>query len=352
MIGSTAMPRAQAGVGVLGPKSAMLFGFRMTVRLVAGCALVAFCTAAPACKKKDSAGVQADGASAKPPVVKRKSKEQAAVGPQAARGAWAEPAPVAATASVDERAAAAVPVPLAPTAAVAPMPDLPPPPPSLAMGGATPNDPSALPGRPARVGPNPLGGADPGAAAAPVPPDRPQIVLEPAPPAGAAAAPVPVIVAASPVAAAPESLGGPREHAEPALDITGYLSAADVERVVGNKAKLRRQDLPGTAPSATYNAIYFGPEKGDGFGVALQVWRDANLAESRTRFNTMRNTYSNVAPTNKVAEQGFRAYFNGVVTLVFANVRRPMVASVSCSTKVCTADQLIEFAHRASERLQ
>jgi hypothetical protein len=139
---------------------------------------------------------------------------------------------------------------------------------------------------------------------------------------------------------------------EPALDITGYLSVADLERVLGPKVKLRRGDLPGTPPSPTHNSAYYAPQKGDGFGVALQVWRDPNLAESRTRFNTMRNTYSNVAPTNKIAEQGFRAFFGGVVTLVFADPRRPLVAAVSCSTKVCTADHLIELSKRVAERLR
>ncbi len=139
---------------------------------------------------------------------------------------------------------------------------------------------------------------------------------------------------------------------EPPLDITGYLSAVDVARVLGDKAKLRRGDLPGALPSPVYNATYFQPDKGDHFGLAVQVWRDSNLAESRTRFNTMRNTYSDVAPTNKVTDQGFRAFFGGVVSLVFADPRRPLVVAVNCSTKVCTADQLIEIANRVNERLR
>lgn len=139
---------------------------------------------------------------------------------------------------------------------------------------------------------------------------------------------------------------------EPALDITGYLSSVDITRVLGDKAKLRRSELPGSKPSPTYNVLYFQPEKGDQFGLAVQVWRDSNLAESRTRFNTMRNTYSNVAPTNKVTDQGFRAFFGGVVSLVFADQRRPLVVAVNCSTKTCTADQLIELSNRVNERLR
>lgn len=325
--------------------------------------------AAGGCKKKDAA-VEGVTAGAKPPVVKRKAKdgEPAKGEPTKADAAKVEggrPAPVAAAAptavaapappaavamaaaatpAAGPAAAAAAPAAAAPAAA----------PPAAAPAAGPAADPAAAGARPTRVGPNPLGGADP-QAAAPTPPDRPGVVPEPAPKVPdrlAAEVPTPA-PAAEPAPAPPPALApAAREPGEPPLDITGYLSAADIERVLGNKAKLRRSDLPGTAPSPSYNVIYFGPDKGDGFGVALQVWRDSNLAESRTRFNTMRNTYSNVAPTNKVAEQGFRAFFNGVVTLVFANARRPMVAAVSCSTKTCTADQLIELAHRASERLQ
>lgn len=322
-------------------------------RLVLALATVALVAAATGgCKKKDGPGVEPVSTGSKPPVVKRKPKDVKAAEPAAAATPAAAGEPTAGLRPPPpEPVAAPVPAPASPAtapeaivapalaAAAQPAPEPLPAPPAAPMGAPAPAELAAnAGGRPPRAGPNPLGGADPGAAA-PETPDRPQPVPEPPP-----RMPEPVAAPALPQA--------PREPGEPALDITGYLSAADLERVLGAKTKLRRSDLAGTAPSAGYNAIYFAPDKGDGFGIALQVWRDANLAESRTRFNTMRNTYSNVAPTNKVAEQGFRAYFNGVVTLVFANVRRPLVAALSCSTKVCNADQIIELANRANERLQ
>ncbi|MBM4342453.1 MAG: hypothetical protein FJ100_03630 [Deltaproteobacteria bacterium] len=319
---------------------------------LAAAALVSLALSAAGCRKKDGPAVEPVSTGSKPPVIKRNPRDaQATEAPTVAAGPTA-PTPVAAPepgarpAPPSPEAAPGAPEAATATEAAAvvpahPAPEPVPAPPSAPPGAPVPSEFAANPaGMPPRAGPNPLGGADPGVAA-PALPDRPQPVPEPAP-----RMPDPV--------AAPAAEPAPtvREPGEPALDITGYLSAADLERVLGARARLRRSDLPGTAPSAGYNAIYFAAEKGDGFGIALQVWRDANLAESRTRFNTMRNTYSNVAPTNKVAEQGFRAYFNGVVTLVFANVRRPLVAALSCSTKVCTADQIIELANRANERLQ
>ena len=355
-------------------------------------ALTVGATAIQGCKKKDSAGVEATQAGGKKPqVVKRKGKdgEIAVPGPKPesgqgglAKGEVAKPVappadPAKALAEATQPAEA---VPAAPTAtadaptvgrgiagdqgAVAPGVAAPgvaapgnlPPGVAAAAGGAL----AAPPGRPPRVGPHPLGGADPGVAA-PALPDRPAPVPEPAPkmaePGGPAEVGKPVEPAKAadqpdPAPVVPEMARPQAVHTEPALDITGYLSAADIERVIGARAHLRRGDLPGTPPSPSYNALYFAPSKGDQFGVSAQVWRDTNLAESRTRFNTMRNTYSNVAPTNKIAEQGFRAFYGGVVSLVFADARRPLVASVSCATKVCTADQLIELASRVAQRLR
>ena len=139
--------------------------------------------------------------------------------------------------------------------------------------------------------------------------------------------------------------------AEPPLDVNGYIFVDDLAKVVGTRQKFHRAELTGVTPSPNYNALFFAAEKFDLFGFAVQVWRDPNLAESRTRFNTMKNSYSNVTPTNKVTDMGFRAFYGAVVTLVFVDPRRPLVAAVSCSTKLCSGDQMIELARRVAERL-
>lgn len=138
---------------------------------------------------------------------------------------------------------------------------------------------------------------------------------------------------------------------EPGLDVNGYISTADLEFVLGPKQKFRRTDLLGAQPSKSYNALYYAPQSGDQFGVSVQVWQDATVADSRVRFNSMRNSWSNVAPTNRIAEGGFRAHFEGVVTMVFADPRRPLIAAVSCSTKICSGDQLAQLSQRVYERL-
>ena len=138
---------------------------------------------------------------------------------------------------------------------------------------------------------------------------------------------------------------------EPPLDVNGYIIAADLPKVLGTKQKFHRTELVGINPSANYNAMFYAADKQDLFGVSVQVWRDPNLAESRTRFNTMKNSYSNVTPTNKVTDMGFRSYYGNVVTLVFVDPRRPLLAAISCSTKVCSGDQMIELARRVAERL-
>lgn len=314
----------------------------------------ALATLPAGCKKKEDA-VEAVKPT-KPPVMKRTARstvETPTAGlaqeatPSRAGRAPMQPAPVPSTApeaaTPAEAAAAAEPAaagagPAAPVAGAVPTaPPLPTQPQPPVLGGAplAPSQPDPA-GREAQAAPAGRAGerapAQPTIAEAETPPNAPEPMPE------------------APAVERPGAMDP--QAGEPPLDITGYLSAVDVSRVLGDKAKLRRGDLPGTLPSPVYNATYFQPEKGDHFGLAVQVWRDSNLAESRTRFNTMRNTYSDVAPTNKVTDQGFRAFFGGVVSLVFADPRRPLVVAVNCSTKVCTADQLIEIANRVNERLR
>lgn len=319
------------------------------LRALGALAVAAAMATLPAgCKKKEDA-VEAVKPS-KPPVVKRAARstvETPTAGlaqeatPSRAGRAPMQPAPVPSTApeAATPAEAAAAPGPAAPVAEAVPTdPTVPAQPnPAAVLGGAplAPTQPEPA-GREAQAAP--LGRAGDRAAA------QPAVAEAETPPS--APAPMPE----APVMERPGAMDS--QAGEPPLDITGYLSAVDVARVLGDKAKLRRGDLPGSLPSPVYNATYFQPEKGDHFGLAVQVWRDSNLAESRTRFNTMRNTYSDVAPTNKVTDQGFRAFFGGVVSLVFADPRRPLVVAVNCSTKVCTADQLIEIANRVNERLR
>ncbi|HAN32859.1 MAG TPA: hypothetical protein DCQ06_14790 [Myxococcales bacterium] len=148
------------------------------------------------------------------------------------------------------------------------------------------------------------------------------------------------------------SVAKPTNSIEPALDVTGYLTTVDLERVLGKRRRFVRQDLAGVKPSRAYNAVYFAPKRGGDFGISVQVWRDTNLIDSRTRFNSLKNTYTDVVATNRVTEQGFRAFYGGVVSLVFVDPRKPLLAAVSCSTKICKADKLIELCRRVAERLR
>jgi len=144
-----------------------------------------------------------------------------------------------------------------------------------------------------------------------------------------------------------------RAPADRLLDVTGLLSLVDLERVLGKKQKFTHATLPGIQPSDIYNALYYEPAGKSGtFGVAVQVWKDRNLNDARTRYNTMKNTYADIADTTAVTEQGFRAHFGEVVTLVFADPRRPIVAGVSCSTKLCKAADLIELSKRTFDHLR
>ena len=208
--------------------------------------------------------------------------------------------------------------------------------------------------------------------AAAVPVEAPKVGDEPAapPPTGAAQPAAPAAAAAPAgdepkppatgvlpkravkLAPTPHVLDKPIQRPDPPLDVTGYLTVRDLELALGKKHKFRRDQLVGSKPTTSYNSLYYAAADGKRFGVSVQVWRDKSLVDSRTRFNTMRNTYTDVVATNRVTEQGFRAYFGEVVTLVFADPRKPVVASVSCSVKLCSPKSIIELSRRVAERLR
>ncbi len=299
---------------------------------------------ASGCKKSTPA---ADGTK-KPPIVKAKKpgagdakgKEDAAAKADPAAGDKAPAGPGV----VSQRAAAprGTGAPEAPTPVAAPAPTVAAAPAPAA--GAAPT--AAAAAAPAPVVPVPAGRvrpvaevvakAEPGKAE----PAKPEAPKPAAPEVKADEPPLPpgsVVIHAAPT--------------EAPLDVNGYIIAADLPKVLGTKQKFHRTELVGINPTPNYNAMFYAADKQDLFGVSVQVWRDPNLAESRTRFNTMKNSYSNVTPSNKITDMGFRSYYGNVVSLVFVDPRRPLLAAVSCSSKVCGSDQLIEIARRVAERL-
>lgn len=325
--------------------SVVLLPHSRSARLLQLAAVLALVLSAVSCKKGTDAVEPVAGK--KPPIVK--AKKTAKAGDPAEAEAPGTPTPTAAAPAAPDSAAAqrasvrapeAV-TPIAAPAAAAPAPIVP-----KVPDSAKP----ALVAKP----PEPAKAAEPGKTVEPAKPARVLDAVKPPEPPKAPEAPKP---AKAPVREddAPVPPGGAVVRpapSEPPLDLTGYLSTADLEKVLGAKQRFRRAELPGVPPSPGYNAQLFASDKPNELGVTIQVWRDPNLAESRTRYNTMKNAYSNVTPSNKITDMGFRAWYGPVVTQVFVDPRRPLLGAVSCSAKVCNGEQLIELARRVAERLR
>ncbi len=285
------------------------------------------------CKKSTDAGAAAPGT--KPPIVKAKKPTDGKAKDAAAKPAEGDKAAVPAVASQRAPAPHVAGAPETPTPAAAPSP------------AAVPPAPVAAAPAPAPVVPVPAGRGKPAEVVAKAEPVKSepakQEAIKPEPPKPAPKAEEP-----------PLPPGAVVVHAAPTeapLDVNGYIIAADLPKVLGAKQKFHRTELVGITPTPNYNAMFYATDKAELFGVSVQVWRDPNLAESRTRFNTMKNSYSNVTPTNKITDMGFRSFYGNVVTLVFVDPRRPLLAAVSCAAKVCSGDQMIELARRVAERL-
>ncbi len=310
----------------------------------------------PATAKAQPAPEPAKPAEAAAPALGAAPTESGAVGEAAPAGAT-PPAPGAEAAAAAPGAVAVAAAPgAAPTdpAAVPPAGAALVPPGSVPAAGAPA---AADPADPAAGAP----GATPGAAVA-VPgadtqaADAARAAAEVAARGAAAAerpvepAPDPAADAGAPIQAA--RLRGEAPTAEPALDLTGFLTLRDLENRLEKAPLMRHDDLPGIKPTQGYNAIYFAPAKGNAFGVALQVWRDPSLIDSRTRFNTQKNTASNAVDTQVLGDLAFRSYFGGVVSLTFVDARQPLVATLSCSVKLCNKDQFIALARTVAERMR
>jgi hypothetical protein len=299
--------------------------------------------AATGCKK--SVDTAQNGG--KPPIVKaKKSGADAKTGDDKGAKPGDAAAKPGATpgkpADVADKVPAAPIRPTMPPAAPTPETQLPAPVPAPPAAG-----PPAAVAAPAPVVPVPVGRGKPAEVVAKAEPVKP----EPVRPEAARPEPIKAEAKPEPPPLPPGAVVVHATPGEPPLDVNGYIIAADLPKVLGTKQKFHRTELVGINPTPNYNAMFYATDKPDVFGVSVQVWRDANLAESRTRFNTMKNSYSNVSPTNKITDMGFRSFYGNVVTLVFVDPHRPLLAAISCSTKVCSGDQMIELARRVAERL-
>ncbi len=127
------------------------------------------------------------------------------------------------------------------------------------------------------------------------------------------------------------------------------LPKAQVEAALG-KHGLRTSKLSGIPPSPAYNdVLYLTPKKE--YALALQVWAEPTIRDTRVRFERMRNSYTNVQEATPVTAYTFFASWGDIYHLVFMDLKARRVAALSASSKVVPPHVLYQLAKSVAARL-
>ncbi len=138
----------------------------------------------------------------------------------------------------------------------------------------------------------------------------------------------------------------------PPLNVLNLLSLDDVRVVTESKIPLEEGRLTGVPRSPGYNNIYYADARGNRFGVAIQVWREDSIRDSRWRFQQLASTYPNVTANQAVTPQTFFSHWDDIYHLVFHNQGRRSSVAVSCGRHICDPEELVELARRVQSRLE
>ena len=152
----------------------------------------------------------------------------------------------------------------------------------------------------------------------------------------------------------PESAPTPRVAVRSVLsgmDLTKYITQADVRKIVSNDTLVQEGGLSGIEPSDRYNSVYFALPVRSSFGISVQIWRDKTRRDANTRFRRMRAQYANAEDSTAPTAKSFFSQWDEILTLSFADLTKRIVVSVSCSAKLCKPKQLMALAEFISGKI-
>ena len=107
--------------------------------------------------------------------------------------------------------------------------------------------------------------------------------------------------------------------------------------------------LDGQLPSPRYNSLYFKNGRGDKLGVAVQLWHEPALKDTRARYEQMKVSFPNTQETGNITKYTFFSHWGNVYHMVFMDLKRRRVVSVSSES--ITPNQLFTVATRVRDRL-
>ncbi len=140
----------------------------------------------------------------------------------------------------------------------------------------------------------------------------------------------------------------PRATAPP-LPISHALNAVELKTLTGKR--FQPDELPGQPATSRHNTVYFKPLKSNEYGVSVQLWHEPALRDTRARYENMKSTYPNVTETGNVTNSSFFAHWGAIHHLVFMDLKKRRVISVSAGNQTLTPEQLYAVATKVRDRL-
>ncbi|NUN15988.1 MAG: hypothetical protein HUU55_20365 [Myxococcales bacterium] len=135
----------------------------------------------------------------------------------------------------------------------------------------------------------------------------------------------------------------------PPIPIDHALALSELQSISGKQFKI--SSLSGQKSGPSYNSLYFSPKIGQDFGVAVQLWHESSIRDTRTRYEQMKASYPNVQETGNITTYTYFAHWKEIYYLVFMDLKKRRVVCVSGSNKALSPNQLFTIATKIRDRL-
>ncbi len=158
-----------------------------------------------------------------------------------------------------------------------------------------------------------------------------------------------------PKAAAPagvEVTRAPPPVPDGALDVAPLLRADDINKALQTRIEFQQAQLQGIRPSSNYGSARLRPtNKGDNYGVALQVWRSQNKDAASKRLTNFARTQKDARTTGEIGHRSVRSKRRRILHINWIIPQSWEVVTLTCDDRLCDDASILALAHRVDVRL-
>lgn len=137
-----------------------------------------------------------------------------------------------------------------------------------------------------------------------------------------------------------------------ALDIEQLINIRELREQTGYSGALSDAWLLGQPPSNHYNVMRLATDNENQLGFSVQVWKPGNQNAASKRFNDLYQQSFGGKKITSVATDAFTASHHDINELGFFEKSKRSTVLLSCSSKICTLEQLQAIALIIQRRLK